>query len=65
MRENPDLDDVFLDHTDRPKKAKRRRTAGARDKIRRYAFRVLSLLAGLDAGGRERVLKAALRLNRA
>ena len=68
MRDNPDLDDVFLNHAaERPKpvKPRRRRQSGNRDKVRRYAFRVLALLAGLDATDRERVLKAAQRLNRA
>src|SRR5262249_1145301 len=66
MRENPELDDVFLNHTGdgparKPTRLRKRRATGGRDKTRRLAFRVLALLAGLDAPGRERVLKAALR----
>jgi hypothetical protein len=79
MRENPDLD-RFMRETDpdavpirvklpMPQQQQRKRTrkAGApdRDQVRRRAFRVLALLADLDAQGRARVLKAAERLNRA
>jgi hypothetical protein len=72
MRENPDLDDMFLtsngQDVNRPAKGqkKRKRAAGlARDQVRGYAFRALALLAGLSAPERERVLKLALRVNRA
>lgn len=72
MRENPDLDDVFLGHAGdgisgrKPaKQRKRLKASGERDRTRRYAFRVLALLAGLDAPARARVLKSAMRLNRA
>jgi hypothetical protein len=78
MRENPDLD-RFMRDTDpdatpiklklarQRQQRKRTRKAGSpdRDQVRRRAFRVLALLADLDAPGRARVLKAAERLNRA
>jgi hypothetical protein len=72
MRDNPDLDDVFLDRSNqdvnRPARSpkKRPRTAGlSRDQVRGYAFRALALLANLSAPERERVLKLAMKINRA
>jgi hypothetical protein len=72
MRENPDLDDVFLGtsgqsvNTPAKGQQKHKRAAGlARDQVRGYAFRALALLAGLSAPERERVLKLALKINRA
>jgi hypothetical protein len=72
MRDNPDLDNVFLDSNgqdvNEPAKGqrKRKRPAGlSRDRVRRYAFRALALLADLSAAARERVLKFAMKINRA
>jgi hypothetical protein len=72
VRDNPDLDDVFLtsngQDVNRPAKGqkKRKRAAGlSRDRVRRHAFRALALLADLSAAERERVLKFALKINRA
>ena len=69
MRENPDLDAVFDGATAAtlplPREKKRRKEKTDRDVIRRRAFRVLALLADLDARHRLAVLKAAERLNRA
>jgi hypothetical protein len=69
LRPNDDLDRVFndgerLDQLPRRTK-KRRKATGDRDVVRRKAFRVLAILADLPAGERLKVLKAAVRLNRA
>jgi hypothetical protein len=66
VRDNPDLDDIFLDYEGGSvnRKPVRQPDAGPeRDKTRRLAFRVLAMLSRLDAPSRRRVLKAALRLN--
>jgi hypothetical protein len=72
MRENPDLDDAFLgtsgQDVNKPAKGqkKRKRAAGlTRDQVRRHAFRALTLLADLSAAERGRVLKFAMKINRA
>ena len=70
LRDNPDLDDVFLESmSPGAKRTKRRRKARSQplsaDQARRYAFKVLSILSGLSAPQRTQVLKAADRLNRA
>ena len=71
MRDNPDLDDAFLgaaQDVNRPAKGQRKRKKNPRlttDQARRYAFRVLGLLAGLEVSQRTQVLAAAERLNRA
>jgi len=47
-------------------KARKRRVSGLdRDRTRRTAFKVLALLADLEAADREKVLKCALRIHRA
>ena len=56
MRENPDLDDVFLDHKGaglhaaKPTKQRQPRSTTDRDKVRRFAFRVLALLTAFSRG---------------
>jgi hypothetical protein len=72
VRENPDLDDAFLGTSgpdvNRPAKGQKRRKRAAgltRDQVRGYAFRALALLAGLAAPERERVLRLAMKVNRA
>lgn len=71
MRHNPDLDGVFNGPTDDvnstilPKPKRRRRTkAMSRDVAKRHAFRVLNLLAGLDARERDRVLRLAAKISK-
>jgi hypothetical protein len=66
LRDNQDLDDVFMNHgEEKPKTKRRKRVTGAQDAIRRRAFRVLAILADLGGKDRLKVLKAAERLNRA
>jgi hypothetical protein len=72
MQDNPDLDDVFLEtntqNVNKPAKGQKKRKGAAglsRDQVRGYAFRALALLAGLSAPERERVLKFAMKINRA
>jgi len=69
MRENQDLDDVFLPDgdEDRPKRVKRKRRkgiVGQRDRYRRIAFKVLALLSDLDPKQRSAVLRTAERLSK-
>lgn len=70
-RLNPDLDDFMaatedVNSTRLPKqKRRRKRPATSKDLIRRHAFRVLAAMAGLEANDRERVLRLAMRLNKA
>jgi hypothetical protein len=70
MRDNPDLDTFMnepagdVDGARLPKQ-KRRKAGVNKDTVRRLAFRVLATLANHDAGDRERVLRFALKINRA
>jgi hypothetical protein len=70
-RKAEEAGDVFLGHTGEPAasrklpKGRRKRSPGDRDAVRRRAFKVLALLADLDAKERAKVLQAAARLNRA
>jgi hypothetical protein len=70
MRHNPDLDHAFegptenVNSTRLPKQKRRRRKTGLpKDHVRRYAFRVLAILAGLPENERRRVLAVAAKLN--
>jgi hypothetical protein len=71
MRDNSDLDRVFLGSTDNvnstrlPKQRRKKAAPGKRDALRRRAFKVLAILADLGSADRLAVLKAAERLNRA
>lgn len=68
-RMNPDLDEFFREtdpaRAPKKRKIKRKRIVLKRDQARRYAFKVLSVLAGLDLPARKKVLTAATRLNEA
>lgn len=64
-RINTDLDDFMAETADTAprKRRKPRRTKMARDAVKRRAFRVLAILADLDASQRERVLRMASKLS--
>lgn len=68
MRENPDLDDVFLGSPSsdgvKSKTRRRRKTGITADLVRRYAYKVLNILATLDASARRRVLAKASKIER-
>jgi hypothetical protein len=70
-RDNPDLDTAFYGATESvnstrlPKQRRKKPAPGKQDLLRRKAFKVLALLADLNAVDRLAVLKAAERLNRA
>jgi hypothetical protein len=65
MRDNNDLDDFMKETEVKPRRSRRLASAIKTDEIRRRAFRVLALLAEMDAKTRERVLKKAIVLSRA
>lgn len=69
VRQNPDLDEfmrITEDTAPRRRKIPRRKSQVLkRDAARRYAFRVLNVLSGLDLSSRKKVLAAAVRLNEA
>lgn len=67
MRINEDLDSFMSDTqpSTRVRKKKRRPSAVKADEIRRKAFRVLALLADVDAKTRDRALRRAAALSRA
>jgi hypothetical protein len=67
MRDNEALDEFMADTADANTPRKRRRKAARlkRDQARRRAFRVLALLADLDAPQRAQVLKVATKLSTA
>lgn len=66
-RDNPDLDDFMADTEPgaRKKRRKRRASVVKADDVRRRAFRVLAVLADLDAKTRDRILRKALALSKA
>lgn len=65
MRENDDLDNFMNETEVKPRRRKRRASAIKTDEIRRRAFRVLALLADMDAKTRDRVLRKSIVLSRA
>jgi len=65
MRDNPDLDSFMRETADKPRKRRRKAVRLKRDAARRRAFKVLALLADLDAPQRAQVLKVAARLSNA
>jgi hypothetical protein len=71
VRDNPDLDAAFAGDDvntlklPKPKAKRRRRSSLHQDQVRRLAFRVLGILANHNAGDRQRVLRFALKINKA
>ncbi len=63
MRTNPDLDD-FMTDTQPTRKRRRKSPVIKTDAVRRRAFKVLAILADLDAKTRDRVLRKAINLSK-
>lgn len=67
MRDNPELDQFMNDTASPPpipkRKGKRKAVRLKRDAARRRAFRVLAMLADLDAPQRAQVLRIAAKLS--
>lgn len=73
-RPNQDLEDAMsgadrlngeLDRVHRKKKKRSKSTVIPNDHARRYAYKVMALLSGLDERSRAKVLAAAGRINEA